>query len=371
MGDGSTFAGRIQPQDYDVFIGMDVDKRSIVLSQIDHSGTEKMVRMPHRGTCLLNYVRRHLPGQRTAFVYEAGPTGFGLYDSLTAAGHPCLVVTPAAVPTARGRRVRTNRLDARKLALQLRGGSLQGIRVPSEDYRMLREFVQLRKLHMTEAARCKQRIKALFLRHGLDFPGASPGGTWSRKLLEALRQYPCPSALHFKLGSLLTSLEFSRWQAVHAQAEMRRFVEATPEIADSVRYAMSVPGVGWIIATYAVARIGDWRRLGESSETASFFGLTQREDSTGDQAERGPITKAGDPVMRSLLIEGAWTAIRKDAELRAFYERVKANHAKDKAARIAIVAVARKLACRLHCVLKERREYQVRIIEEEMRATDQ
>jgi len=360
MGDSSTFARNIQPQDYDVFIGMDVHMHSIALRQIDHPGVEKAVNMPYQGACLLGYVRKHLRGQRIAFAYEVGPTGFGLHDTLTQAGHPCLVVMPSAVPTPRGQRVRTNRLDARKLALQLRGGSLEGIRVPSEDYRMLREYVRLRKMHMTEAARCKQRIKALFLRNGLDFPGATPGGYWSRELIRQLREYPCAAALQFKIGSLLTSLEFSRLQAAATQAEMRRFVQASPEIADSVRYAMSLPGVGWIVATYAVARIGNWRLLGDSKEMASFFGLTQCEDSTGDQADRGPITKAGDPVMRSLLIEGAWTAIRKDAELRSFYERVKANHSKDKAARIAIVAVARKLACRLHCVRKERREYQIR-----------
>jgi hypothetical protein len=61
-----------------------------------------------------------------------------------------------------------------------------------------------------------------------------------------------------------------------------------------------------------------------------------------------------------LLIEAAWTAIRHDPELAAFYQRVKETHAKDKASRIAIVAVARKLAARLHCVLKERRVYQVK-----------
>lgn len=363
MGNVSTFVRKIQPRDFDVFIGMDVDKQTIALRQVDHPGVEKSLNMPHQAACLLGYVRRHLPGQRIAFVYEAGPTGFGLHDTLAAAGYPCLVVMPAAVPTPRGQRVRTNRLDARKLALQLRGGSLQGIRVPSEDYRLLREYVRLRKMHMSEAARCKQRIKALFLRHGLEFPGATPGGYWSKQLIQQLREYACAAALQFKIGSLLTSMEFSRLQAATTQVEMRRFVQASPEIAESVRYAMSLPGVGWIVATYAVARIGDWRLLGDSKEMASFFGLTQCEDSTGERADRGPITKAGDPVMRSLLIEGAWTAIRKDAELHSFYQRVKANHAKDRAARIAIVAVARKLACRLHCVLKERREYQMRRVE--------
>jgi len=364
MLDSSTLVRKIRPQEYDVFIGMDVDSRSIVMTQVDHLGIEKSVSMPHQGRSLLRYVGNHLRGQRIAFVYEAGPTGFGLHDTLGEAGYPCLVVTPAAVPTARGRRVRTNRLDARKLALQLRGGSLEGIRVPSEDYRLLREYVQLRKMHITEAARCKQRIKALFLRHGLEFPGAPAGGYWSRELIRQLRDYPCAAALRFKLASLLTSLEFSRLQGAAAQAAMRRFVAASPEIAASVGYAMSLPGVGWIVATYAVARIGDWRLLGDSQQMASFFGLTQREDSTGKGAERGSITKAGDPVMRSLLIEGAWTAIRKDAELRSFYQRVKATHAQDKGARIAIVAVARKLACRLHCVLKERREYQIRRTED-------
>ena len=142
--------------------------------------------------------------------------------------------------------------------------------------------------------------------------------------------------------------------------QMRRFVAAEPELAESVQYAMSLPGIGWIVATYAIARLGDWRELRTSDQTASFFGLVQTEDSTGDSSTRGSITKAGDPVMRSLFIEASWTAIRKDAELAAFYQRIKGTHASDKASRIAIVAVARKLATRLHCVLKERRVYQVK-----------
>jgi transposase len=338
---------------------MDVDKRSIVGLQVDHEGVEHGVRMPYEATTLLHYLEHHLAGQRVALVYEAGPTGFGLADDLLAAGYSCMIVNPAQVPTAKGKRVRTNRLDARKLAYQLRGGNLHGILVPGEMYRDLREYVTLRKLHMTEAAKGKQRIKALFLRHGLPWPGPA-GGSWPKALVQQLTEYPCAPALQFKLQSLLASVLFSRGQALKAQQDMRRFVEATPELAESVRYAMSLPGIGWIVATYAVARLGDWRALGTSEQTASFMGLVQTEDSTGDTTKRGEITKAGDPILRSLMIEAAWTAIRKDPELSACYERIKATHAKDKASRIAIVAVARKLATRLHCVLQERRVYQVR-----------
>lgn len=354
----STGVRKIQPQTFDMFIGMDVDKRSIVGHQLDHDGIERPWRLPYRAEQLLQYLKRQCAGQRVALVYEAGPTGFGLADALLTADYACMVVNPAQVPTARGRRVRTNRLDARTLAYQLRGGQLKGILVPSEIYRHLREFVTLRQMHMAESAKCKQRIKALFLRNGWSWGAVSPYDTWSAAVLQRLTAYPCAPALQYKLQSLVASLVFARHQALTAQQAMRRFVEATPELAESVRYALSLPGIGWIVATYAMARLGDWRMLGTAAQTASFMGLVQTEDSTGDTTSRGAITKAGDPVLRALIIEGAWTAIRRDPELAACYQRIKATHAQDKAARIAIVAVARKLATRLHCVLKERRLYQ-------------
>jgi transposase len=97
-----------RPRDYDVFAGLDVDHHSIAATFTDHDrlmprrvGAAAILYAPQ----LLNYVRKHFPGQRLAFVYEAGPTGFGLYDELVAAGHPCLVVAPPMVPTAPGARV--------------------------------------------------------------------------------------------------------------------------------------------------------------------------------------------------------------------------------------------------------------------------
>ena len=359
MSDCSTVARRIDPREYDVFIGMDVDKRSIALTHVDHLGQERSVKMGYESQMVLSFVRKRFSGKRAAFVYEAGPTGFGLYDEIVAAGYDCLVVSPASVPTARGKRVRTNRLDSRKLALQLRGGNLESIHVPTEEYRMLRELVQLRWVHVKSISANKCRIKALFLRNGLDFAWTTPGGYWSKRVVCGIKSFECASALRFKLDLLLEDLEFAQRQALRCQCSIRQMVEDGEELSKSVAFAMSLPGVGWIVASYAVARIGDWRLLGSSHETASFFGLVPTEDSTGEGADRGSITKAGDPTMRSLMIQAAWAAIREDSDLLEFYQRVHKGHSRDKAARIAIVAVARKLSARMHCVLKERRPYQV------------
>ena len=64
--------------------------------------------------------------------------------------------------------------------------------------------------------------------------------------------------------------------------------------------------------------------------------------------------------MRNKLIQCAWTAIRKDPELREFYRSVYQRQPKKIAARKAIVAVARKLTTRMYAVLKQQRPYVIR-----------
>ena len=64
---------KIQPQAFDAFFGIDVDKRSIVGLIVDHDGVEKSVRMPYEVTHVLHYLKHYLPNKRVILVYEAGP----------------------------------------------------------------------------------------------------------------------------------------------------------------------------------------------------------------------------------------------------------------------------------------------------------
>src|SRR5919108_4751798 len=141
---GQEIKAKFVPRDYDIFVGLDVDKMHMDATFSDHGTLMKSMKFPYDATHVINYCRRHFRGQRIAFAYEAGGTGFGLYDALTAAGHCCLVVAPSMVPTAPGQRVKTNRLDSRKLSITLRGGELQSIYIPSGPYRALRQLVHLR-----------------------------------------------------------------------------------------------------------------------------------------------------------------------------------------------------------------------------------
>jgi transposase len=314
--------------------------------------------MPYSAEHLLNYTRKHFPGQRVAFVYEAGPTGFGLHDDLVAASHPCLVVTPSMVPTAPGQRVKTNRIDSKKLSENLRGGQLRAIHVPSQTYRDLRHLVQLRDTQVRQLTATKCRIKALLLYQGIDFPAEN--GQWSARVLSELQSLPCSAGVRFKLDHLIGTLHFHFHSAATVQKEIRRFCQNDPELRQSISLLASLPGVGWITATHALARLGDWREIKNVRQIAGFLGLVSSEHSTGDNINRGPITRVGDSRLRNKLIQCAWVAIRKDPELRAFYHRIYYRQTKKVAARKAIVAVARKLTTRMYAVLKQQRPFVIR-----------
>lgn len=349
------------PREYDVFVGLDVDKKSFSATVVDHQMMmSRSLRMPSRPDNLLAYVRKHFPGQKVAFAYEAGPTGFGLYDHLTAAGHPCLVAAPSMIPTAPGSQVKTNRLDSKKIAESLRGGQLKSIHVPSLAYRHLRHLVQLRDTFVRQASAFKNRVKSLLLYEGISFPKAPASCQWSLRVLGELDALACAGPVRFKLDRLLSTLRFAQEQARQTTQEIHRFCREDPEISRCLQYVTSVPGMGAIGGSHLLARIGDWRQLRNVRQLGAFLGLTPSENSTGEGVDRGSITTIGDERLRNKLIQSAWVAVRQDAELKEFFDRVYETHSRDVADRVAIVAVARKLTTRVYAVLKQQRKYEVR-----------
>lgn len=354
-------SGIFVPRDYDVFAGLDVDKKSISVTFSDHQGLIKSVRMPYSVEQLVNHVRKHYGDKRVAFAYEAGPTGYGLYDGLVAEQFRCLIASPSMIPQAPEQRVKTNRIDSRKLSENLRGGQLRSIHVPTMVYRELRHLTQLRDVVVSEAVGMKQRIKSLLLMEGLEFPPAPAGSQWTFLVRKQLREMPCSAVVRFKLDRLLDSLEFSHQQIIKATAEIRRFCRNDAELARCIGYLQSLPGIGWIVASQLLARIGDWREIKNIRQLPAFLGLVPTEHSTGERTERGSITRSGDPRLRSKMIQASWSAIRQDGELREFFWAVCKRNPLPEASRVAIVAVAHKLAVRASVVLMKQRPYEVRV----------
>jgi transposase len=350
---------RIQPLNYDLFVGMDVDKKSISVTILDHYEEIKRMKVSYDGQKLLSYIRRSHSGKRVVFGYETGPTGWGLFDQLTSLGYACLVAAPNNIPDKPNQKVKTNRKDSLKIAKSIRGGQLEGVRVPDNTYRNLRHLVARRRSCRKGLTQTKNRIKSLFLVKGIAFKSTT-SGDWTQRSVEELRRAPAYDSLRPVLDNLLEDLDYHQQKMKEAFNQMRAFCRQHPDIQESIDYARSIPGIGELTAIELVARIGDWRNLQNSDELAAFFGLIPSENSTGDDQNRNEITKQGAGTARSLLVEASWVAIRKDWELAAFYQRIYQRNTKRYAGAKAIVAVARKLAVRLYHVLKYRHNYEIK-----------
>jgi transposase len=349
------------PRNYDVFCGMDVDKHSISATFLNHSGEMKSIKTEYSAQNLLKYAQNHYPGQKIAYAYEAGPTGFGLYDDFISKNNICMVISPSSIPKAPNERVKTNRLDSKKIAENLRGGQLKGIHVPSEAYRELRHLTQLRDTFVKQSVASKLRIKSLLLFESIKYPQSENSSQqWTSEVRNKLRTIDCSETVHFKIESLLNNLEYCRYSILETTRYIRQYCQKNEEIKRNLEYIQSVPGIGGITATQLLAHVGDWRQIKRPNQIGAFLGLVPTENSTGDDINRGSITRLGDNRLRNKLVQCAWIAIRKDKELMEFYQRIYKTHDKKYASRVAIVAVARKLTTRVFAVLTEQRKYYLR-----------
>jgi transposase len=116
---------------------------------------------------------------------------------------------------------------------------------------------------------------------------------------------------------------------------------------------MSHPAVGPNTALAFLLTIGEVSRFRRARQVASYLGLIPREHSSGGKQRLGGISKQGSPFLRFLLVEAGQSAVRGDGELARWYRRLsrRANRSQAK------VAVARKLAVRLYCMLRKEWNY--------------
>jgi transposase len=111
-----------------------------------------------------------------------------------------------------------------------------------------------------------------------------------------------------------------------------------------------VYGVGTLIGLTYMLTIEDPERFEHSRDVGPFLGLQPRQRESGERQPQLGISKAGDKLMRTLLVQAAHCNLRKgapDSDLRA-WGLAKAEKGGKNAKRRAVVGVARKLAVLLH-----------------------
>ena len=249
------------PKDYDIFIGIDVDKNSFAFTVKDKDTMNRSKKIPSQPEQLNNYIQNHFTNQKVICAYEAGPTGYHLYDYLEKKNIDCLVVSPLSIPKALNQKVKNNRIDSQKIVEELKAGKLESIRVPQNSYRELRHLINVRENYVRDRKIAKQRIKGLLLSTSLYLAIKEIEKNWSNKYIQALKTLPCSESVRQRLDLLLMDLNYARKQTTCILKHLRTFVKSNKEIQEYMQYLTSLPGLGFITAITLLGRIGNPKNL--------------------------------------------------------------------------------------------------------------
>jgi len=240
---------------------------------------------------------------QVSVVYEAGPTGYGLYRELRQRGYRCEVVAPSLIPRRPGDRVKNDRRDCARLAELSRAGELKAIWVPDEAHEALRNLWRAREDAVNMRLKTRQQLKAFLLRQDRRYPGRT---SWTKSHERWIAEQ--------RFDHEADRIVLAEYQLAVDSAEQRvqRLTIALTEAVQGWRFEPVVAalralrGIDTVSAIGLVCEIGDINRFASARQLMGYLGLVPSEHSSGNSVRRGSITKTGNAHARRLLTEAAW-----------------------------------------------------------------
>lgn len=251
------------------------------------------------------------------------------------------------------RKVKTkhDRGDALKLAQFSAVNQLRLVHVPSLEMRQWRALIAYRSKLVQRRTKIKNRIRDLLLREGQLLPRSR--SAWTQEGIANLAAMARPFA-EVSLAELWRGElgeELAQFKAV--QKQLAAVVAKLDELGaahQGVRLLRSISGVGPRLAEAVVTMFDNPHRFRTAGQVSSYIGMVPKQFDSGETERSGRITRHGNRLVRSLLVEVAWCALRHNPWARETYKRISGGKKSRK--KIAVVAVARKLLVRCWALLR-------------------
>ena len=260
-------------------------------------------------------------------------------------GHEIWIGDAAQIRASYVRKQKTDQRDAAHILKLVVEGRFPRLWAPDRGQRDLRQLVLHRHKLVMIRSRVKNELQHLALNKGMQ----KKRTLWSQAGQKLLRELPLKPWAACRREDLLGLLALLDQQIGKLDQAVQQAAEQNPQ----AKLLMTQPGVGPNTALAFVLSIGDASRFARGKQVASYLGLIPREESSGGRQRLGAITKQGNRMLRSLLVEAAQIAVRYDPQFRREY--LHRCHHKPKA--VAKVAAARKLAVRLYWMLRTQVAY--------------
>lgn len=280
-------------------IGMDVHSKNYTLCAMEPTigaqdrifGEVQVAPGYKEVICFIESLKMKLGSYDDYFIecgYEAGCRGYTLYHQLTGAGIKCVILAPTTMLTQQGKRIKTDKRDARLIAQCLCYGGYHPVYIPTGEDDAVKEYLRMRDDHKLALKKLKQQINAFVLRHGHLYAGTK----WTIKHIIWLKKLELNPMYRETLNEYMASYE-------EQEAKIERYDKRIDEIASEVRYQENAKKLGCFLgirthtALSLIVETGDFKRFAKGNTYAAFLGLAPGEHSSSDNVNRLGISKAG------------------------------------------------------------------------------
>ncbi len=316
------------------FVGLDVHKHFVVVGAVD--AQQQVVLRPRRLEFddFTIWANKHLL-PTDAVVMESTTNTWHLVDQLQPLVASVVVAHPLKVRLIATARVKTDALDALRLATLLAANLIPQVWVPPVPVRELRALISHRRRLLRQQTQLRNRLHSVLHCHNLLPPGGDLFSQHHRAWWLQLALSPSNKLL---VRQDLTLLDTIPTLITEVDKELVQ-LSVTQPWASITPFLVQLPGIGPLNAMTLLGEIGDIQRFPSAKHLVSYAGLGASVHSSGQTSRTGRITKQGRRELRGTLVEAAWTAVNYNDYWRTQFERLAVRIGKPKA----IVAMARKL----------------------------
>lgn len=325
------------------FIGFDLGKVSSQVCILTEDGEliERRIRTDR------DHIADLLGGRPPArILIETSTESEWVARHLESLGHEVVIADTNFAPmyATRSRKVKTDKRDARTLAEACRLGAYRPAHRTSDRQRHVRAQLAVREAMVRTRSRYISLISTLLRRDGLRVePGHSAG------FLKRLARLVLPEALREEIAPLVLLLEGVNGQIKAADERLAALAKEDEVVAR----LCTAPGVGPVTAASFVSTLDEAARFAGPKQARAYLGLVPSERSSGERQQRGHISKAGPGRARYMLVEAAWTILRRRSPTNAVLHEWAAGIAARRGSWVAVVALARKLAGILYAMWRD------------------
>ncbi len=333
------------------YVALDVSLRSVAICIVDNNGDIQLEKSVNAEVEDIVQILRSFDGEITSVGLEAGVLTQYLTYGLQAAGYEVVCMESRQVKAAlSAMRNKTDKNDARGIAQILRTGWFSRVHVKSIGSHHIRALLSCRRAVLNKCVDLENEVRGLLKIFGIRLPSHLEHSVFEEAVRESIE---ADAALAHGLIPLLEA----RGVLYQTFLVLDRRVKAMARTDALCQLLMTAPGVGPITALTYKAAVDDPRRFKHSRTVAAHFGLTPRRFQSGEVDRLGHISKAGDADVRTALYTAANSLMTRTvgfSTLKAWGMQLM----KTKGRRVAVIAVARKLAVILHRMWIDGTEFQ-------------